>query len=145
MKLDPIDSRIIELLQEDGRRSFSEIADDVGRTEVTIRRRVKRLVHEGIIKRFTVVLDPLKIGRRIRAVLRVKTMMKDATRIAEEIRKYDEINEALFLDGACGIMLKVTVNDLSELRYFLENGLGKIPGVGEVETCIVLEDIKPAF
>lgn len=145
MKLDPIDSRIIELLQEDGRRSFSEIADDVGRTEVTIRRRVKRLLDEGIIKHFTVVLDPLKIGKRIRSVLRVKTMMKDATRIAEEIRQYDEVNEALFLDGACGIMLKVTVNDLSELRYFLENRLGKIPGVGEVETCIVLEDIKSAF
>ncbi|MFW9808035.1 MAG: Lrp/AsnC family transcriptional regulator, partial [Candidatus Thorarchaeota archaeon] len=60
--LDPIDAQIVTMLQKDGRRSFSEIADTVGRTEVTIRRRVKRLQDEGYIKRFTVVLDPLKIG-----------------------------------------------------------------------------------
>ncbi|MHA1961783.1 MAG: Lrp/AsnC family transcriptional regulator [Candidatus Thorarchaeota archaeon] len=145
MKLDPIDTRIIDMLQDDGRRSFSEIADEVGRTEVTIRRRVKRLVDEGIIKRFTVIIDPLKIGRRIRAIIRVKTMMKEATMIGDKVKEYEEVNEAYFLDGACGLMLKITVDDLAELRQFLEKRLGKLTGVGEVETCIVLEDIKSAF
>ncbi|MGY5852012.1 MAG: Lrp/AsnC family transcriptional regulator [Candidatus Thorarchaeota archaeon] len=145
MKLDPIDDQIISMLQADGRRSYSEIAESVGRTEVTIRRRVRRLVNEGVIKRFTIVLDPLKIGRQIRAIIRVKTMMKEATGIAEKIREYDEVNEAYFLDGACGLMLKITVTDLSELRQFLERSLGKVHGVGEVETCIVLEDIKTPF
>ncbi|MCK4740435.1 MAG: AsnC family transcriptional regulator, partial [Candidatus Thorarchaeota archaeon] len=41
MKLDPIDNQIITMLQKDGRRSYSEIAETVGRTEVTIRRRVR--------------------------------------------------------------------------------------------------------
>ncbi|UCE10564.1 MAG: Lrp/AsnC family transcriptional regulator [Candidatus Thorarchaeota archaeon] len=145
MNLDSIDSQIIEMLQDDGRRSFSEIAEEVGRTEVTIRRRVKRLVDEGIIKRFTVVIDPLKIGRRIRAIIRVKTIMKEATLIAEKVKEYEEVNEAYFLDGACGLMLKITVYDLAELRQFLEKRLGKLTGVGEIETCIVLEDIKSAF
>ncbi len=145
MKLDPIDLQIISLLQEDGRRSFSEIAEAVGRTEVTIRRRVRRLIDEGVIKRFTVVIDPLKIGRQIQAIIRVKTVMKEASGIAEKVREYDEVNEAYFLDGACGILLKVTVKDLSELRQFLEYRLGKLLGVSEVETCIVLEDIKPPY
>ncbi|TFG10013.1 Lrp/AsnC family transcriptional regulator [Candidatus Thorarchaeota archaeon] len=69
-------------------------------------------------------------------------MMKQATLIAEEIKGYDEVDEAYFLDGACGLMLKVTVDGLNELRNFLEKRLGKVPGVGEVETCIVLETIK---
>ncbi len=145
MKLDSIDTKILSMLQEDGRRSFTEIAEAVGRTEVTIRRRVKRLIDEGVIKRFTVVIDPLKIGKSIRAIIRVKTLMKEATLIADKINEYDEVNEAYFLDGACGLMLKVTVNDLSELRQFLEKRLGKLTGVGDVETCIVLEDIKSAF
>lgn len=142
MKLDAIDKKIIRMLQEDGRRSYSEIAEEVERTEVTIRRRVRQLVNQGIIKRFTVVLDPMKIGPCIRAIIRVKTMMKQATVMAEEIKGYDEVDEAYFLDGACGLMLKVTVDDLNELRNFLEKRLGKVPGVGEVETCIVLETIK---
>ncbi len=143
--LDPIDSQIITMLQKDGRRSFSEIADTVGRTEVTIRRRVKRLQDEGYIRRFTVVLDPFKIGRKIRAVIRVKTAMKEAKEISKKLRSFDEVNEAYYLDGACGLMLMVTVDDLTELKTFLETRLGGITGVGDAETCIVLEEIKSAL
>ncbi|MHA1771126.1 MAG: Lrp/AsnC family transcriptional regulator [Candidatus Thorarchaeota archaeon] len=145
MELDETDKKIISLLQQDGRMSFSDIAGIVGKTEVTIRRRVRRLRKEGVIKQFTVVLDPLKMGRHICAMIRVKAMMKQATIIAETVRNYDEVDEAYFLDGACGLMLKVTVNDLGQLRDFLERRLGKVPGVGEVETCIVLETVKSPF
>ena len=142
MTLDPIDLKILVLLQEDGRRSYSEIASEIGRTEVTIRRRVRRLINEGIITRFTVVLDPLKIGRSISAIVRVKAQMKKATAIADTVKEYEEVTEAYFLDGACGVMLKVTVDSLSKLKDFLENRLGRVDGVGEVETCIVLETVK---
>jgi DNA-binding Lrp family transcriptional regulator len=145
MRIDATDEKIILMLQEDGRRSYSEIADATGKTEVTIRRRVKRLRDEGYIKRFTVILDPMKMGLKIRAIIRVKTVMKEATVISKEVQSFDEVDEAYFLDGACGIMLKVTVDDLAKLREFLELKLGKVPGVGEIETCIVLEDIKPPY
>ncbi|MFX0106657.1 MAG: Lrp/AsnC family transcriptional regulator [Candidatus Hodarchaeota archaeon] len=145
MRLDEIDQRIISMLQDNGRRSYSEIAKETDRTEVTIRRRVNRLIDEGYIKRFTVILDSLKMGRRIRAFIRVKTVMKEATVISKKVQHFTEVDEAYFLDGACGIILKVTVDDLAKLREFLEMKLGKVPGVGEIETCIVLEDIKSPF
>ncbi|TFG29556.1 Lrp/AsnC family transcriptional regulator [Candidatus Thorarchaeota archaeon] len=145
MKLDEIDSEIISMLQEDGRRSFSDIAEAVGRTEVTIRRRVQRLKDEGYIKRFTVVLDPMKIGKSIRAIIRVKTVMKHATAVSKKLRKFKEINEAYFLDGACGLIMMVTVDDLTELYQFLEKRLGTIEGLGDAETCIVLEEVKSVF
>ncbi|MFW9809839.1 MAG: Lrp/AsnC family transcriptional regulator, partial [Candidatus Thorarchaeota archaeon] len=108
-------------------------------------RRVKRLQDEGYIKRFTVVLDPLKIGKKIRAVIRVKTAMKEAKEISKKLRSFEEVNEAYYLDGACGLMLMVTVDDLTELKTFLETRLGGITGVGDAETCIVLEEIKSAL
>ena len=145
MKLDEIDSKIISMLQEDGRASFSDIAESVKRTEVTVRRRVKRLKDEGYIKRFTVVLDPLKIGKSIRAIIRVKTVMKHATAVSKKLSKFKEVNEAYFLDGACGLIMMVTVNDLTELYQFLETRLGTVEGLGDAETCIVLEEIKSAF
>ncbi|MGY5859111.1 MAG: Lrp/AsnC family transcriptional regulator [Candidatus Thorarchaeota archaeon] len=145
MKLDEIDAKIISMLQEDGRRSFSDIAEAVKRTEVTVRRRVTRLKDEGYIKRFTVVLDPLKIGKSIRAIIRVKTVMKHATSVSKKLSKLAEVNEAYFLDGACGLIMMVTVNDLTELYQFLEQKLGTIEGLGDAETCIVLEEIKSAF
>jgi Lrp/AsnC family transcriptional regulator for asnA, asnC and gidA len=142
LRLDPIDQAIIRELQEDGRKSFSEIAEKVKRTEVTIRRRVKKLKDEGYIKKFTVVLDPMKIGKRIQAVIRVKTAMKEATNISKKLQQFEEVNEAYFLDGACGLIMMVTVDDLTQLKQFLEKRLGVIPGVGDAETCIVLEEIK---
>ena len=145
MKLDEIDSKIIAMLQEDGRRSFSDIAAAINRTEVTVRRRVNRLKDEGYIKRFTVVLDPMKIGKSIRAIIRVKTAMKHATIISKKLSKIKEVNEAYFLDGACGLIMMVTVDDLTELYQFLEKRLGGIEGMGDAETCIVLEEIKSAF
>ena len=145
MKLDDIDSQIISMLQEDGRRPFSDIAKAVERTEVTIRRRVKRLKDAGYIKRFTVVLDPMKIGKSIRAIIRVKTAMKQATSVSKKLQRFKEVNEAYFLDGACGLIMMVTVDDLTELYQFLEKRLGTIEGVGDAETCIVLEEIKSAF
>ena len=145
MKLDDIDTKNISMLQEDGRRSFSDIATVVGRTEVTIRRRVKRLQDEGYIKRFTVVLDPLKIGKSIRAIIRVKTVMKHSTAISKKLEKFKEVNEAYFLDGSCGLIMMVTVDDLTKLYQFLEKRLGIIEGIGDAETCIVLEEVKSAF
>ncbi|MBD3160162.1 MAG: AsnC family transcriptional regulator [Candidatus Lokiarchaeota archaeon] len=145
MELDTIDKKIIEMLKEDGRRSYSEIAEHVDRTEVTVRRRVNNLLEEGVIRRFTIDVDPLKIGRRIRTIIRVKVAMKEASALAEKVKSLEEVTEAYILDGSCGLMLKVVVDNLSELRQFLENRFGNLPGVGEVETCIVLEDIKCTF
>ena len=145
MKLDDIDSKVISMLQEDGRQSYNDIAKAVGRTEVTIRRRVKRLKDEGYIKRFTVVLDPMKIGKRIRAIIRVKTAIKETTLISKKLRTFKEVDEAYFLDGACGLIMTITVDDLTELRTFLEKRLGGIQGVSDAETCIILEEIKSAL
>ncbi|MGQ4911966.1 MAG: Lrp/AsnC family transcriptional regulator [Candidatus Thorarchaeota archaeon] len=142
MTLDPIDDLIISELQKDGRMSYSEIAEKVGRTEVTIRRRVKKLMDQEYIKKFTVVLDPMKIGKKIRAIIRAKTVMKEAVSISKKLRQFSEVEEAYFLDGACGLMMVVTVDDLSHLKKFLEERLGGVPGVADAETCIVLEAIK---
>lgn len=145
MKLDDIDEVIISELQSDGRMSYSKIAEKVEKTEVTIRRRVKRLEDEGYIKKFTVVLDPTKMGKKIRAVIRAKTVMKEASAISSKLKQFDEVQEAYFLDGACGLIMMVTVNDFAHLKKFLEEQLGGVPGVGDAETCIVLEEIKSPY
>jgi DNA-binding Lrp family transcriptional regulator len=146
MKLDETDEVIISELQKDGRISYSKIAEKVGKTEVTIRRRVKRLhEEEKIIKKFTVIIDPLKMGKKIRAIIRAKTVMKEASAISSKLHEFEEVTEAYFLDGACGLIMMVTVDDFAHLKRFLEESLGGVPGVGDAETCIVLEEIKSPY
>lgn len=60
-RIDLIDRNIVTILKEDARTSYSKIADDIGKTEATVRRRVNRLIDEKIIKKFTIVLDDKKM------------------------------------------------------------------------------------
>nr|MDP8942301.1 AsnC family transcriptional regulator [Thermoproteota archaeon] len=55
--IDSLDDKIIRILQSDSRKSFVEIADEIGLSESAVRRRVKNLIDNGIIKRFTIELD----------------------------------------------------------------------------------------
>ena len=61
-KLDDKDKRILNLLQENSRLSYTEIANELKISEATVRYRVKKLTDAGIISKFTVLLDPRKIG-----------------------------------------------------------------------------------
>ena len=53
--MDIVDLKILELLKENSRMSFNDISQNVGKTEATIRRRVKKLTEDGIIKKFTML------------------------------------------------------------------------------------------
>ena len=52
--MDIVDLKILELLKENSRMSFNDISESVGKTEATVRRRVKKLAEQGVIKRFTI-------------------------------------------------------------------------------------------
>ncbi len=141
IELDAVDYKILDLLKKDSRASLADIAKEVGRTEVTVRRRVKRLIQMGIIKQFTIIINP-DINKNVRAFIRAKLLMKNSTEIAKKIENLPEVEEAYFLDGQCGIMMRCIVPSLTDLREFLENKIGKIEGLGDIETCVVLDNIK---
>ena len=61
-KLDDKDKQILNLLQENSRLSYTEIGNELDISEATVRYRVKKLVDAGVISKFTVLLDPRKIG-----------------------------------------------------------------------------------
>lgn len=68
MKYDEIDRKILEILDQDGRRKFTDIAKSIKRTEGTVRNRVKRLEDNGIIHGFKVITSPKNLGYEIEAV-----------------------------------------------------------------------------
>jgi DNA-binding Lrp family transcriptional regulator len=62
LRLDELDRRIVAALSTDGRRSYRDIGDEVGLSAPAVKRRVDRLRAEGVIERFTAVLDPRALG-----------------------------------------------------------------------------------
>ena len=84
--LDTIDLKILEELKKDSRQPYNDIAGVVGKTEATVRRRVKKLVNEDIIKRFTIEYD-VDSKPKVRATIKIETDFKNIKRILSELKK----------------------------------------------------------
>ncbi|HIH72143.1 MAG: Transcriptional regulator [Thermococcales archaeon 44_46] len=137
MKLDEIDKSILRLLQEDGRMSYSEIARKIGVPESTVRLRVKKLMEEGIIRKFAALINPFKAGYSIVAFIAVDIEPNKVKRAVEELSKLPEVDVLGIATGAHDVLMQVTVKDLQELENFLIEKLGKIEGIKSTETSIL--------
>ncbi|MHA1368433.1 MAG: Lrp/AsnC family transcriptional regulator [Promethearchaeota archaeon] len=141
-ELDSIDLKILNLLKDDSRQSFQYIAQQIGMTDVTVRRRVKDLVKNGIIKKFTIEVDSHKMGKGLQAIIRIEMRVSDQKRIMNEIKKYEEIEEAYYLAGKCGVWMRIMVRDMGDYEQFVKEKLGSIDGITNIDSCIVLKNIK---
>lgn len=139
--MDIIDLKILELLKENSRMSFNDISQNVKKTEATVRRRVKKLVDEGIIKKFTIRFQ-IKSKQKIYATIKIEPDFKDIKRILNELSKVDEISNIWRLSGDCGLLLKVDIDSIDKFNPLLEDKISQITGVKIIETCFITDIIK---
>ena len=136
-QLDSLDRMILNVLQEDGRASYSEIARRLKVPESTVRLRVKKLVERGIIRKFAALINPFKAGYSIVAFIAVDVEPSRVKKAAEELEKLPEVDVLGIATGAHDILMQVTVRDLHELENFLIEKLGKVEGIRSTETSIL--------
>lgn len=139
--MDAIDLKIIEELKEDGRRSYNDIAEKVGKTEATVRRRVKKLLEEGKIVRFTIDYK-LNSKPMTRATVKIEPDFKEIKRILKELKQIDEITNIWRLSGDCGIFIKVEIPSIEQFNPLIEEKISQIQGVKIMETCFITDIIK---
>ena len=139
--MDIVDLKILELLKEDSRMSFNDISQNVGKTEATVRRRVKKLTEEGVIKKFTIEYN-VDNKPRTRATVKVEPDFKDIKRILKELLVIEEITDIWRLSGDCGLFMKVEIENLEKFNPLIEEKISQIEGVKIVETCFITDTIK---
>ena len=139
--MDIVDLKILELLKENSRMSFNDISQNVGKTEATIRRRVKKLKEEGIIKRFTIDFN-IDNKPRTRATVKVEPDFKEIKRILKELLEIEEITNIWRLSGDCGLFMKVEIPSIEQFNPLIEEKISQIKGVKIVETCFITDVIK---
>ena len=139
--MDIVDLKILELLKENSRMSFNDISQNVGKTEATVRRRVKRLTEVGIIKRFTIDYS-IDNKPRTRATVKVEPDFKEIKRILKELLEIEEITDIWRLSGDCGLFMKVEIESIEKFNPLIEEKISQIKGVKIVETCFITDVIK---
>ena len=141
MLIDVIDLKILEELKQDSRVSFNEISQKVGKTEATVRRRVKKLIDDGIIKRFTIDYS-IDSKPKTRATVKIEPDFKEIKRILNQLTHIEEITDIWRLSGECGLLLKVEIDSIELFNPLIEEKISTVNGIRIVETCFITDIIK---
>lgn len=141
--MDKKDKKILEMLIEDSRRPYREIADEVGLSESTIRKRVIKLQEEGVIEKFTIKIcrEDEKCIMAFITVIPKESEMKELLREAQVIPQCEEV---YFLAGECGVLIKVNVPEITELDALIESFRARSDVKSVERVCVVLKPLKSA-
>lgn len=140
--IDEVDRRILELLEEDARRSFTEMAKKLRISESAIRKRVSAMRSEGVIRKFTVELDPAKLDLNTVAIVGVDTNSGKMLEIAQRLCDFKEVKCVATSCGDHMIMLEIWARNGKELYKIISENIGRIEGVKEVCPALILEKLK---
>ena len=135
------DLMIIEILMKDARTPYTEIARKLGVTEAAIRKRVKKLEEQGIIRGYRAVVDPKKIGYKIVAEIGFDVEPEQYVRAIEQVKKMPEVKRMKSTTGDHMIMIECWFHDSDEMVRFVRR-LESIEGVQRVCPAILVEELK---
>jgi Lrp/AsnC family transcriptional regulator, regulator for asnA, asnC and gidA len=138
-----LDKRIIEHLQEDGRRPFTQIAAVLGVSEAAVRARTNRLVERGIIQ-VVGVADPGKLGFQ-QALIGIRCEPGRIVEVADALAELQEVDYVVVTAGRFDILIEAVAEDNEGLLHFLNERLQRIGGVRDTETFTYLRLVKQTY
>src|SRR5580765_7885055 len=137
ISIDDTDKAIIEQLQQDGRRPYTQLARAVGLSEAAIRQRVQRLLDGGVMQ-IVAVTDPLMLGFLRQAMIGIR-VEGDVRVVADKIGAFDEVDYVVLTAGSFDLIVEAVVEDDERLLELLNDKIRAIPGVAGSETFIYLK------
>ncbi len=141
--LDDKAKRIIELLQGDGRMSYSAIAKDVGLSEAAVRHRVQKLIEGGVVQ-IVAVTDPMQMGFARQAMIGIK-VTGAVQEVAARLGEMDELDYIVITTGRFDILAELVATSDDELLDIISQRVSTIDGVVSTETFVYMRLVKQTY
>ena len=141
--LDDIDRAILRALEADGALNAKEVGARVGLSQPAAYRRIKRLEAEGVIACYRLAVDRAALGFDVVVFLGVKLGAKGRTSMEDFERAVVAIPEVQLVQHVLGVYdyrLRVVARDLTDFERILRRRIMTLPGVGDVESNVLLSD-----
>jgi len=145
--MDDKDESILDVLKENSKLSTQQISKRISIPITTVHNRMKKLKEEGVIKKYTVVLDPKKIGKQISAYVLInvdytllKQIKKTQHELTKKLRLHPSVEEASRVTGGTDIILKTRVKNVDELDDFVTRYLRNVDGIDRTQTMVILNE-----
>lgn len=145
ISLDDIDRVILRALQADGRVTNAELARQVNLSPPAVHARMRRLEEQGVIHRYTAVLDRESLGFEMLCLISIRMerhQRADIERLRAAVLDMPEVLECHHLTGEFDYQLKVVVHNRKELERFVVDRLSTIQGLAHIRTSLVYSEIK---
>jgi DNA-binding Lrp family transcriptional regulator len=138
---------ILEILQNDCKKSLKEIAKEVGMPMSTVHEKIKRFEKLKLIKNYRAVLDDKKLGFDVTAFIMVATKYTGGEKtfqrsIGEAVSSLPHVLETHTLSGEWDLIIKVKFRDVYELGKFVNESIRTIPGIDKTMTMVSIDEIK---
>jgi len=137
--IDETDIKIIDYLREDGRASFSEIADDIGLATSTVAGRVQKLEEKGVITGFRPVIDYEELGFELTAMIDIRAESQKIVETAEKLKQNERVISFFEVTGETDMIIISRFADREDMNSFLKT-LQSTDGIKSTETNVVLTE-----
>jgi Lrp/AsnC family transcriptional regulator for asnA, asnC and gidA len=141
--LDDVSKAIVEQLQTDGRKSYSDIGRAVELSEAAVRQRVQKLIESGVMQ-IVAVTDPMTLGFNRQAMIGIRTS-GDARIVADRLSAIKSVEYVVLTAGSFDIMVEVVCRDDDGLLELLNGTIRMIPGVVDTEVFTYLQLKKQQY
>ncbi|MBX9709928.1 MAG: Lrp/AsnC family transcriptional regulator [Xanthobacteraceae bacterium] len=144
-RLDPIDRKILSILQKDSRVTMQDLAERVGLSVSPCHRRVKLLEESGVITRYSAMVDQKSLGLHVSVFISIKLERQkeeDLDRFAKAISGWSEVLECYLMTGNRDYLLRVVAADLASYETFLKTKLTRFNGIASIESSFALSQVK---
>lgn len=138
MELDEVDYKILEILRKDARTPFTEVGRDLGVSDATVHVRVNKMMNEGIIKRYTILVDEEALGRKVRGFVLINVNPGFLEAVANQLIENEKLSAVYEIHGPNDLIVKAEAGDLDEMRDIMLQ-VREISNVATSELITVLK------
>jgi Lrp/AsnC family transcriptional regulator, regulator for asnA, asnC and gidA len=142
--IDTLDMSILTMLQENGRRSYTEVAKYLNVSEGTIRSRINRMLKDGVFE-FVIHTNPNKIGLNVQTIIGLTTKLGMQEKVAQHLNKFSEVRFVGAFSGKHDLMIQAYFRSNEDLVDFVNNQLSKIEGIISADVSLELKQYKDSF
>ncbi len=139
--LDGVDRRILAELTRDGRLSVTAIAENVHISRAHAYSRINRLTEEGVLTKFTALIDPIKAGLRSSAYVTLKVEQHAWRELREKLSAIPEVHHIALVGGEFDVILLVRAEDNVDLRRVIFDELQAMKGILDTQSLLIFEDL----
>lgn len=140
--LDELDQKIIRLLIQNARMSYSEIGQQVGISRVAVKMRVQALEKKGIIEEYTTIINPQKLGGAVSCYFEIETAPESLSEVAEILRQNDTVTQIYRVTGRSKLHVHAVAASGEEMERLVCGTIDKLPGVTSCSCNIIFSRIK---